>query len=1014
MKSGRPSIVLVLALAAVSASVALAGPNRYGQSDRVERHLLPPVTTGPMDPAWSPDGRWIAFSMRGDVWKVPAEGGRAVALTEGPAYHFEPAWSPDGSRIAFAFDVDGNLDIGMVVADGGPVERVTTHEAIDIEPEWSADGRSLYFTSSRGRGFAIYRHDLDAGTDTLVVQGIQPSVSPDGTELAYVAPVRGKLGTGGIWVVPVDGGDARLVHYEETEYRMKPVWTPDGGSFLYVTEERGSNDVALVAVGGGNPVVLTNADAPEERELAPTPSPDGTRFAFVSSRSGPTVLYTTAMGGGPVPSWRPVPITDREARRPTGVVRIRVTGPDGAVMPARIQLEAADGRAYAPDGGFHRVIAASETHYFQTMGEAEVELPAGPARVEAMRGWEYRPNRVSVDVPAGGVVDVEIPVERLMDLPARGWYSGDTHVHDLHQGRFGLFHEWFFRDLVAADLHVSNALVHMDGTRVMGRWGDLTGRPSPLSTPGHILQYGQEFRGSLGHINMLGVREYVLPLIAGAGNTPYAQPTLDEAYLQGARDQGGIAGFPHPYLFEVDTPDGVGAALIPLDAALGLGDFFDVTSLYSDEIRSAAVYYRLLNAGFRIAATGGTDNFSDVWRDPPPGADRTYVRIDGPLTFESWIDGIRRGRTFSSTGPLLFLDVEGREPGDEIALDADDRPTLRVRAEARSIAPMDSLTILVNGVGVRTVPADDPMRVVFDGAVPVPDGGWVAARVIGPPSRYVSDSYAFAQTSPVYVVRDGRRWRSAADARFLAEAVEATWRRVEDGPWRTSEERATFRRAVDRALAVYDTIAREAASGGTSDPVGLLLDPSHPEWSLPSPDVWRARFETTEGSFVVEATRAHAPNGSDRFYNLIRLGYYDDARFHRVREGYIAQWGLHGRPDVNAAWQGAAFPDDPPYGSNVRGTFAFARDTVPGTSNTQLFINLGDNRRNDRDPFAVFGRVVEGMDVVDRLYGGYGEESGSGVRQRRQGPILEGGNAWLDRNFPRLDRIVRARILPRD
>jgi homoserine O-acetyltransferase len=175
--------------------------------------------------------------------------------------------------------------------------------------------------------------------------------------------------------------------------------------------------------------------------------------------------------------------------------------------------------------------------------------------------------------------------------------------------------------------------------------------------------------------------------------------------------------------------------------------------------------------------------------------------------------------------------------------------------------------------------------------------------------------------------------------------------------------------------------------------------------------VWRARFETTQGDFVVEVERDRAPLGVDRFYNLVRLGYYDDTRFHRVREGYIVQFGLHGDPAVNRAWLHQQLQDDPARGSNVRGTFAFARSPEPRTRNTQIYINLGDNTRNDAEPFALFGWVVEGMDVLDRLYSGYGEESGSGVRQGRQGPIIEGGNSYLDREFPLLDRLIRARIL---
>jgi homoserine O-acetyltransferase len=175
--------------------------------------------------------------------------------------------------------------------------------------------------------------------------------------------------------------------------------------------------------------------------------------------------------------------------------------------------------------------------------------------------------------------------------------------------------------------------------------------------------------------------------------------------------------------------------------------------------------------------------------------------------------------------------------------------------------------------------------------------------------------------------------------------------------------------------------------------------------------VWHARFETSKGDFEIEAVREYAPNGSDRLYNLIRLGYQEDLRFHRVNPGYIVQWGLHGDPAVNAAWLDQQFPDDPKYGSNVRGTFAYARAPEPGTSNTQIYVNLADNTRNDTNPFAIFGRVTKGMEVLDSLYSGYGERSGSGVRQRQQGQIIEGGNEYLDREWPLLDRLYRAVII---
>lgn len=792
-------------------SVGDAGPNRYGHSDRVERHMLPGVSTGPLDPAWSPDGRWIAFSMRGDIWKVPAEGGEAIALTEGPAYHFEPAWSPDGTRLALTFDgapgEPGNLDIGVVSAEGGEVERITSHPEVDVQPVWSRDGAAIYFVSARDRRFRIFRYELATGEVTEVGPGIQPDVSPDGTRLAYVAPVPGGLGSGGLWVRPLAGGEPRLVRDEETAYRMRPRWTPDGQALLYVSDEGGENEVRVVAAAGGSPVVLT---ADPGHELAPFPSPDGPRFAFVSNRTGPTTLHTAGIGGGPASGWRDVPITARRPRVAEGRVRVRVVGPDGAAMPARVHVEASDGRGYTPDGGFHRVISATETHYFHTPGAFEVDVPAGPVRVEALRGYDFRPASAELEVPAGGEVEVTLALERLADLPARGWFSGDTHIHDLHQGRFGLDHERFFLQLEAEDLNVTHALVHMDGTRLMGRWDDLTGAPHPVSTDTHILQYGMEFRGSLGHIALLGVSEYVLPFIGGQAGTAYAHPILDLRYVDEARAQGGLGGFVHPYFSRVAEPAGLAGSLIPVGVALGRGDFYDVAALWSDEIASTEVWFRFLNAGFRIPATGGTDNFSDVWRDPPPGSARTYVQLDGPLTVEAWMEGIRAGRTFASTGPLLFMEVAGRGPGKEIATGPGDEPLLPIRVKALSIAPMERLDVIVNGEVVHSVAAVDSLAIGFEGEVALPEGGWVAAQVVGPASRPIGDSYAFAQTSPVYVVREGRRFLDARDVGFLADGVRALRARVEGAAWPTVAEGEAFLAAVDEAIAVYEGLLAEA------------------------------------------------------------------------------------------------------------------------------------------------------------------------------------------------------------
>ncbi len=192
----------------------------------------------------------------------------------------------------------------------------------------------------------------------------------------------------------------------------------------------------------------------------------------------------------------------------------------------------------------------------------------------------------------------------------------------------------------------------------------------------------------------------------------------------------------------------------------------------------------------------------------------------------------------------------------------------------------------------------------------------------------------------------------------------------------------------------------------------VLLDPGSPEFTRPAPAVSHLVFETSKGNFTLELTRAYGPRGADRLYNLARLGYYNDTRFTRVVPNYIAQFGINGDSAVNAAWRSHTLADDPPRSRNRRGTFAFAYKAVANTRNTQVYINLADNARNDAEPFTTLGTVVEGMDVVDRLYSGYGDNSGSGMRQGHQGPLEAGGNAFVDRTYPLLDHIIRVTVSP--
>lgn len=176
-----------------------------------------------------------------------------------------------------------------------------------------------------------------------------------------------------------------------------------------------------------------------------------------------------------------------------------------------------------------------------------------------------------------------------------------------------------------------------------------------------------------------------------------------------------------------------------------------------------------------------------------------------------------------------------------------------------------------------------------------------------------------------------------------------------------------------------------------------------------APDSFKVKFNTTKGAFTVEVTRSLSPNGADRFYNLVKADYFKDIAFFRCIPGFMVQFGIHGDPKVAAAWREAQIPDDPVKASNTRGAITFAT-AGPNTRTTQMFINFADNQRLDGMGFSPFGKVVEGMDVVDKINGEYGEGAPGG-RGPNQGLVQQQGNSYLKKDFPNLDYIKSATIV---
>ena len=853
----RRAAALILPLALLVLAAAGAPPAREPVLKQIRmphryyyrEMYLPQVTSGPDSPAWSPDGKRLVFSMQGSLWTMETGSGLAQQVTDGPGYHFQPDWSSDGRFVAFAaYDHDA-VELRALDLESGEAWPLTTSGAVNVEPRFSPDGRRLAYVSTvhegrfqlfvlplrEGRPAGSPQHiskDTDSGLPRYYYgrfdHYLSPSFSPDGQELLYVSNHDRIWGTGGFWRMRAEPGAAETrVHHEETSWKARPDWSRDGKRVAFSSYQgRQWNQIWVVPAAGGEPFAMTYG---EFDATSPRWSPDGRRIAYVSNEAGNTALVTLDVPGG---RRQKQEVRERRYLRPTASLTVVVKDEGGREVPSRLSVTAADGRGYAPDDalrhaddGFVRAERPFEHTYFHTRGRSTLTLPVGTVVVEATRGLEFAPVRREVMVTAGPAASVELGLERIDDLPARGWQSADMHVHMNYGGHYRVLPEGLRRQAEAEDLPlVFNLIVNKEQRAPDVAY--FSGRPDPASTPGTQILHSQEYHTSYwGHLGLLGLRDHVLlPLYAGYVKTAAASLYPDNATIADlAHEQGGVVGYVHPF-DSVPEPD-KGTAFtelaargfhagdpigLPIDVALGKVDYYEVVG-FSDHRSSAEVWYRLLNCGFRVAAGAGTDamtNYASL--RGPLGMNRAYARIDGPPDEAAFLAAVRAGKTFATNGPLLDFALAGQGIGGEIA-----RPAGRHRLEAtvhlRSIVPLDHLEIVGNGEVVAEVPLVGP-HTRADATLPltVVRSGWYTLRAWAETPRHpVLDGYPFATTSPIYVTVGGAPVRSVKDARYF----EAWVGRVKDAvaahpDWNTGLEKDGVLARLAQARAAFAERAR--------------------------------------------------------------------------------------------------------------------------------------------------------------------------------------------------------------
>jgi len=800
---------------------------------------LPRLTTGPGTLAWMPDGTALVYAMQGSLWLQSLDSDAARQLTAGPGYDYQPDVSPDGQRIVFARYDGKAIELRVLDIDSGEVTALTDEGAVNTDPRWSPDGERIAFVSTRDTGrFKVYVGRMDHGefkADALAPDRrsrtpryyyseydheLSPAWSPDGQSLLVVANPETPYGTGALWLYHLDDThEPMLVRREETSWKAQPDIAPDGKRVAYASYAGRQWHQLWVTRMGSNaePFPLTYGDYDV---WEPRWSPDGQKIAFIVNEGGNTSIRVQAFVGGKVTD---IAAVNREFLAPHGTLQLDVTDERGKPVSARVSIVAADGRAYAPDAAwmhaddsFDRETDRTEPHYFHLHGSATLSLPAGEARITVWRGPESHIEERIAQIDESGSTRLRVATKRL-DLPrgwASNWLSGDVHVHMNYGGTYRNTPENLVRQARAEDLDLAFNLIVNKEQRIPDiRYFDTA--PDAASSQDVLIVHAQEYHTSVwGHQGLLGLQSHMLiPDYVGYPGTAAASLFPDNATVAKlAREQGAIVGYVHPFLPPAPDPwhDKKLTQAFPADAALGLVDYYEVVG-FADHRTSAEVWYRLMNCGLRIAAAGGTDamaNYASL--RGPVGINRTYAKAPGKgkspeARRDAWLGALAGGASFATNGPLLGFSVDGKGPGEELALTGGTH-VLNVEGFMRSAVPVDHVEVVFNGAVIATIDTDDEGRSAnVSGDIPIDRSGWLLLRAWNEHSnRLIFDLYPYATTTPVWITVDGEAPRSEADADYFIAWMERLEAAAAGHPdYNTADEREAILAHFEAAKARF-------------------------------------------------------------------------------------------------------------------------------------------------------------------------------------------------------------------
>ncbi|MEP7367264.1 MAG: CehA/McbA family metallohydrolase, partial [Acidobacteriota bacterium] len=747
------------------------------------------------------------------IWRVDPISGAATEITYGKSYHSSPAWSPDGNWLIYTADDDArSVQLEILNVASGETRALTRGNAIHLDPTFSPDGKQLAYVSTNPTGnFNIYVRPIQnggwAGPETALTRDnryprerlyfsawdihTQPAWTPDGKEIIFISNRGVPLGSGDVWRMSAEHAsqwNATPVLREQTLYRTRPDVSIDGKRIVYSSTAGAADQFSnlyVTPLTGGAPYKLTFG---AYDHFHPRWSPDGESIAYISNEGGLPQLWILETYGG---KRRKIDITSPKWKRPMARLSVRVVDDaTGALLPARIHGLASDGKFYPPADAYSRLGNAS-IHTFHTGGQYTADVPPGAMTIEAVHGFDYQPASTTVALTAAHTTSAEIRLKRIANPAASGWFSASTHVHMNYGGNLHNTPEnlRFMADAEGMDAVMD--LVANKDNRILDH--QFFGKDTDT------IHFGEEYRPPFyGHVFFLGLKDHLIsPFTTGYEGTAIESlyPSNTDMFRK-ARAQGGINGYVHAFAGETDplaATLGVGRAF-PVDAALGTIDCLEWSSASR---ASLMVWHHALNNDLAITPTGGEDSISNLHRTKLVGSVRTYAYTGPRFSLTAWLDALRAGHTYFSTGPLLDLRIDGKLPGETIRL-ANPAEVL-IEGSVHSIAPLSKVVLYRNGTVFKTLAPG-----AFRERVRVDDSSWFSLYAEGPGYRLLDGEYPQAATNAIRVYVAGKPIRNAESAQYFVRWIDRLTAIASEWPWWRSEaEKAHVLQQFSEAREVF-------------------------------------------------------------------------------------------------------------------------------------------------------------------------------------------------------------------